>query len=183
MEKILELSESVQGFMDANIINIALAVFIILATRLLNSFFAYIILKICNSKFTEKQIRNNAFYKPLKNFFKVIGLYMAMIILSIPGEIFIKINKLIKIYIIFLIANGFANIVTTRSIIFKKIQEKSNIRKGDVVAKFLVRAIKTVIYIIAGFMIIAEIGYDLSGLITGLGLRKCCDCTCCTRFS
>ena len=40
----------------------------------------------------------------------------------------------------------------------------------DATTKFMVRGIKFLIYAIAVFIIIFEMGYDLSGLITGLGI-------------
>ena len=67
-------------------------------------------------------------------------------------------------------AIGIANSITKKSIFIKKVNERSNKDLDDNSIKILIRVIKALIYIVAIFLIFAELGYDLSGLITGLGL-------------
>lgn len=47
----------------------------------------------------------------------------------------------------------------------EKLQRKSKINPNRD------KLLKVLIYIVAGFMIISEFGYDLNGIITGLGLE------------
>ena len=79
-------------------------------------------------------------------------------------------TKIFKVIVILNTAIGLAKSIYKESFLVRKIIDKSekNIENSSV--KFLIRMIKVLIYIIAGFMIIAELGYDLSGLVTGLGL-------------
>ena len=79
-------------------------------------------------------------------------------------------TKIFKVIVILNTAIGLAKSIDKESFLVRKIIDKSekNIENSSV--KFLIRMIKVLIYIIAGFMIIAELGYDLSGLVTGLGL-------------
>jgi len=81
---------------------------------------------------------------------------------------------LIRIVLIFVISKILVNILTSKSSWIRKMQEKINIETGKKTNKsnseFLAKITKTIIYTIAVFLIIQELGFDLGGLITGLGL-------------
>lgn len=150
------------------------AVIIIAVLDILSPLFSYIIVKIFNWKKTVKEIKENAFYMPLRAFFKVLGIYLA--ILYIKPVFYISqnamniITKIFRILVIINTAIGLGNSVTKKSKLINRIKDKSEKEIDDATTKVIVRVIKALIYIIAGFMIIADLGYDLSGIITGLGL-------------
>lgn len=102
--------------------------------------------------------------------------------LGFSPEVFAIITKIFKIIVIVLVANGLSIFVETNTKILEFLQEKTKYGNNSKIGNFIVKILKTIIYIVAGFIIINELGYDLSGLVAGLGLRKCCSCTCCTRF-
>lgn len=81
---------------------------------------------------------------------------------------------LIRIILIFIIAKILVHILTSKSSWVRKMQEKINIETGKKTNKnnseFLAKITKTIIYVIAVFLIIQELGFDLGGLVTGLGL-------------
>ena len=52
----------------------------------------------------------------------------------------------------------------------KKIKQSDKINVNDQVSNFIGKLIRCIIYIIAGFIVAYEWGYNLSGIITGLGL-------------
>lgn len=55
--------------------------------------------------------------------------------------------------------------------LFLKVKERRNTENEHTV-KFLAKFIRGIIYIIGTFIFISELGYDLSGLITGLGISS-----------
>lgn len=120
----------------------------------------------------KKKIKENGFYKPLKTFFALLGIYIAAIVLKLPDNIFGIITKLFRICIILLTAKGFANLFDSSSESFTKIREKLHMNGTDTTVNFFSKIAKGLIYIVAAFIVIAEFGYDLSGLVTGLGISS-----------
>ena len=55
---------------------------------------------------------------------------------------------------------------------FAKLREKLNFDGNDTTINFFSKVAKALIYIIAGFILITELGYNLGGLATGLGISS-----------
>lgn len=171
MKFINEIIEIFKNITLENIIDFGIGLAIIVIFKILSSPFAYIIVKMF--KFKEKnknKIKSSSFYKPLKTFFVLLGIYMAAIALKLPENIFDIVTKIFKICTILLTAKGFANLFDTSSDTFSKFREKVHFDGTDATVNFFSKIIKAIIYIIAGFIVISELGYDLSGLATGLGI-------------
>lgn len=154
-------------------INIAIAVLIISFCKIISPGLAYILIKMFHFKEKDKnKIKKNAFYKPIKAFVVILGIYIATLFFNIPQNIKLIIMKAFKICIIILAAKGFANLFNTNSESFNKIKTKLNFKGNDTLIIFTSKVLKFVVYIIAGFIIITELGYDLGGLVTGLGISS-----------
>ncbi len=164
----------IDKFNKQTVINLIFAIMIMAIFYILGPFFSYCIIKIFNIKKSSKVIKNNTFYTPLKMFFRITGIYLAILFLkqtfNFSEEIVRTITKVYRIIIIVTLAHSFANSLTKKSKFIKRIKEKSDKEISDTSIKFLLKVVRGIIYIVAGFLIFAEIGYDLSGLITGLGL-------------
>lgn len=155
------------------LIRIGIAIAIIILAKIIGPLIAYIIIKMFNIKEKNKdKIKHNAFYKPIKLLIFTIGIYSATMLFKIPVNIKLIIFKALKICIILITANGFSNLFSTNSSSFKKIQKKLNTNKSDSMLKFISKAFRILVYVIAGFIIITELGYDLGGLVTGLGISS-----------
>lgn len=173
MEFINELIEIFKNLSLENIIDIGIGLAIIVIFKILSSSFAYILVKMFKFKVKDKKkIKSNSFYKPLKTFFVLLGVYIGAMALKLPEDIFNIVTKLFKICIILLIAKGFANLFDTNSDSFGKIREKLHMDGTDTTVNFFSKIAKGLIYIVAAFIVIAELGYDLSGLVTGLGISS-----------
>lgn len=177
MTTINEIKNFFENITFETIIDIWIAIAIIIFFRIFRGTLSYIIIKMF--KFKEKnskKIKNNAFYEPLRSFFGFLGLYLAIVILSKPlgisKEIMDIVTKAFKIVVILTTAVGLANSITTKSHFILKLKEKSyrNLEKNTIV--FIVKAIKIAIYLLAGFLVITELNYNLNGLITGLGISS-----------
>lgn len=81
---------------------------------------------------------------------------------------------LIRIILIIIISKILVHIFTSKTSWIRKTQEKINKAVGKEnnknTSEILSKIAKTIIYTIAVFLIIQELGFDLGGLITGLGL-------------
>ncbi len=173
MEFINEIIEIFKNLSLENIIDIGIGLAIIVIFKILSSSFAYILVKMFKFKVKDKKkIKENGFYKPLKTFFALLGIYIAAIVLKLPDNIFSIITKIFRICIILLTAKGFANLFDSSSESFTKIREKLHMNGTDTTVNFFSKIAKGLIYIVAAFIVIAEFGYDLSGLVTGLGISS-----------
>lgn len=156
-----------------NAIDIGIGLAIIVIFKIISSSLAYIMVKMFKFKVKDKnKIKNNGFYKPLKAFFVVLGIYIGFMVLKLPENIFSVITKIFRICAILLATKGFSNLFDSSSESFAKLREKINFNGNDTTINFFSKVAKALIYIIAGFILITELGYDLGGLATGLGISS-----------
>ena len=157
------------------IVQIAIAIGIVIVFRILSSLVSGIIIKILRPKNKEKKdIRKNPFYLPLKTIFTFIGIYIALNMLketiginAITEGI---VSKVIKIALILFVAKAFGDGLNESYGLFSKIKTKNDKELDKSTISVFLKIIKVAIYVIAGFMIISELGYDISGFITSLGI-------------
>ncbi len=154
-----------------SMIHMLMAIGIIIGAGILSPLIAFIFLKLFYRKEKDiKKIKGNSFYKPLKWVVTCIGVYIAILVLKLPDSVVILATKLFKIITILLIASGFARIFKPGSYVFEKLKENEKLKGNDHILKFLSKVVSVIAYTLALFMIIAELGYDLNGVIAGLGL-------------
>lgn len=172
MENIKHMINSID---EHQIKAVLLALLTVISFKIISSIIAHIIIKIF--KISNKQdIKNNTFYRPLKACFTLLGVYLAILILKLPfkieEQVLLIINKIFRILIILIVANGLAQNLNTKSKLIMKIQNKLNPNKeiNTNSLGFLVKIVKVFIYTVAIILIIQEFGYDLKALITGLGI-------------
>lgn len=175
MEQINNFIKWVQLIEITQIIDIVIAIGIYLIFRILSRSLTYITIRMFKRKSKNKKaIKDNPFYAPLRIFYVVLGIYLAILFLKIPlginDIIFSIVNKIFKISIIILFANGIANSLTVRSNFINRVKEKISPDVEDTMFRFILKAIRILIYIIAGFLVATELGYNLNGLVAGLGI-------------
>ena len=157
------------------IIQIIVAIAIIILFRILSSVVSSIIIRILRPKRKEKtDVKKNPFYLPLRTIFTFIGVYIALNMIkeavAISDGLQVIISKVIKIAMILFVAKAFGQGLDEKNGIFTKIRTKNNKELDQSTIAIILRTIKIVIYIIAGFMVISELGYDISGFLTSLGI-------------
>ena len=81
-------------------------------------------------------------------------------------------QKGIKILLILFVAKAFGEGFDEKNKVFVKIRDKSNRDIDKSTMNAILRITKIAIYVLAGFMVISELGYNISGFITGLGLSS-----------
>lgn len=175
MENIRNFIETIKNIQKEQVIDILIGILVYLLFKILSKSLAYATIKIFKPKTKNKKaIRKHGFYHPLTIFYSILGAYIAILFIKIPlqinAEIMEIVNKVFKILVILLFANGLANSLTTHSNLVKRLKEKINPDIEDSMFKFILKAIRLLIYIVAGFLIITGLGYNLNGLVAGLGL-------------
>lgn len=159
------------------VIQIIIATGVIFVFRILSSVVSSTIIKILRPKGKEKvSVKKNPFYLPLRTIFTFVGIYIALNIIknatTISPDIQSILDKGIKILLILFVAKAFGEGLDEKNRVFVKIRDKSNRDIDKSTMNAILRIAKIAIYVLAGFMVISELGYNISGFITGLGLSS-----------
>lgn len=157
------------------IVDIIIAIGIIVFFRILSGTFSYMIIKIFKIKSKKaKEIKESAFFKPLKVFFIILGIYFAIVFLRVPlqinDQVMDIVTKVFKIISVIEFAVGLANSFTAKTILGKKLRKSLSQKMDDTVFEFVLKITRVLIYIIAIFLVLAILEINLTGLIAGLGL-------------
>lgn len=159
-----------QFLTNDNLIQILISLAIFLVIFLLRPIITYIILKIFNWKKSKKEITQMALYDSIKRFIVLFGVYVAIIYLQISTKQMEYVTKAFRVLTIFIFTVGIANSITPSTSFLKKIQDKMHGENTDGMLSVIAKGIRFIIYVIGGFLIITELGYNLNGLAAGLGL-------------
>ncbi|MBQ1451629.1 MAG: mechanosensitive ion channel family protein [Clostridia bacterium] len=107
--------------------------------------------------------------EPLKTFFLIFGLYLGFAIMNPPDKVMAWLTTAFRICIIVLITwalSNFTPFITSQLIKM----EETNRRTNAVAVRFVANMLKIIIISISVVVIIGELGYNIGGLITGIGL-------------
>ena len=177
MENVENFVQTVKSIQIDQVIDILLAIVIYLMFRIFSRSLSYITIRMFKRKIENKKlIKSSPFYTPLKIFYSILGVYLAILFLKRPigisDDIILILTKVFKISVIILFANGIANSLTINSGFVNRLKEKLNPDLEDSMFKFILKAVRIVVYIIAGFLVLTELNYNLNGLVTGLGISS-----------
>ena len=168
MEKVIKFLGT---FFDVNVFSIRrliIAVAIFVAFFILKSLLARLIIRIFGVKEKEK-IRSNAFYNPLKILFICIGLYLSILILG-PTEIVRSfVTKAFRLVLIMLGTHAVANIVAPGSKFERAIKRRMT-KANDSMIRMICKFLKIFVYIVGVMVIISELGFNINGIIAGIGI-------------
>lgn len=168
------MEELINNIVTNKPISISVAIGIIIIFRIFAPIISYVIIKMFNLR-KKFDIRKSVYYKLLKSILIVFGIYLAVILLKEPFQIDEQVMqfviKIFKVIVILLISKGLSDSLSSRNSFITKLQNMINKDEENSTSIMVIgKILKVLIYIIAAIMIVAEFGYDLSGLITGLGL-------------
>ena len=170
MEVVNSIMNYFKNITTEQILTMVIALAIIILFCLLSSLIAYGIIKIFKWKSKGKEIKENSLYKPLKTVVIWVGLHIAILTLGLPSNVNAICNKIFRIGAIIIIAVGIADMFSPDSKIFRKIASHKRIKGNQTLINFISKVTKGIIYVIATFLVMAELNFNLSGLIAGLGL-------------
>ncbi len=150
------------------IIHILIALGIIILFFIIGPFLTRYIIKLF--KIQNDKIKTSSFYKPLKYFFTFLGIYLALLFLDLPTSITGVIHTVFRIGVIILFTIAFNNALKYSSNFMKKIFGKTSIGNNEHILKIISTILRTLLFCLTVLMITHELGYNISGLIAGLGL-------------
>lgn len=108
----------------------------------------------------------NSLQKPLAYLIGTVGLYIAFAInYNKPG-----VTKVFKILIILIICWGVINYLSNNLFLHLHFGDSSNDTMNTTALRFLANILKIVVIAFGVVMIISEFGYNVNGLLTGLGV-------------
>ena len=170
-----QLAEFWERLTSIQIVDIIIAIGIIIFFRVFSGTFSYMIIRIFKIKSKKaKEIKESAFFKPLKIFFIILGIYLAVVFLKGPLQINEQVmdivTKAFKIISVIEFAVGLANSFTSKTILGKKLRKSLSQKMDDTVFDFVLKITRVLIYVIAVFLVLAILEINLTGLIAGLGL-------------
>lgn len=159
--------------LDVNtVLTYSTALAIIMGVRLASPIVAYVIIYIFHKILKiKKKPSESGFYYPLIFIFTVMGFgFVILHYLELPEGILSLYRKIFRILLILTIADALTNCLEPDSTFFKKLENNTKFNGNEALNSFIGKILKVVIYIIAAFMIITDLGYNLGGLATGLGV-------------
>lgn len=161
----------IENIKERNLTDVLIAIGIIIVFYVVSSLFSRVVMKLLKIKGNDKEkLKDSDIYKALKDIFVCIGIYIALLVLSLPENWFVFCSKIVRTFIVINIAKVLAEIISPDSRIMNKMKNSEKFSDNKVTINIVSKVIRVLLYIVAGFMIIADFGYDLSGLVTGLGL-------------
>lgn len=171
MNELNKIVNYFQKFTLGTIIDIIIAIGIIVVFKIFSTGIANIVTKILRKEIKRVDRKKSVIYRTTKKLINLVGLYIAIVILKKPlfisPIIFEYITKIFKILVIYSLAR-----IVAKTITIERFIKFSDNNDKDGITTFVVKVIRGLVYIIATFISILEFGYDLSGLVTGLGISS-----------
>lgn len=174
MEQVNSWIEVFTDIKDNRLLDIIIAVVIVILSIMISSFFSFLFIKIFKLKEKDKtNIKKNPLYKSIRRVFFFLGVYLAVLVLELPEDWFKVCNTVIRILIIWNVAGTVANLISPESKLIRKIKENNKVHNQDnTIINGVSKFGKIGVYVIAVFIIISELDYDVNSIITGLGLTS-----------
>lgn len=122
-----------------------------------------------NSRATFVHSLLQAYERPLRMFWIVIGLYLALLYLPVSGLEGFN-HKLFRSVVILLIAWGLFNLSGGSSSWLVRLGERYGLQFDQILIPFLSRVFRFLLIVLAFTVLAQEWGYRIDGLIAGLGL-------------
>lgn len=153
------------------VIACAIFLFFLLLRKIFTNYVFSLALKLfskTDSELDEKILL--AFKGPMRFLFVILGFYAALLCLPLDEGRQLLAVKIFRSAIIVLLTWGLYNLQDVHSIFFEKVQEKFDIRFDKILIPFLSKFFRVVTILLAFTVIFQEWGYNINGLIAGLGL-------------
>ena len=170
-----QIIEYLGNITSLQIMDVVVAICIIILFKIFSPTISYIIIRMFKIRAKNKKvIKESAFYKPLAVFFTIFGIYISIVFLKVPlaitDEAMQIVKKIFEIVSVIAFARGLAASFEPKSSLVKKMKEKTGKDVEDSMFDFILKIVRAIIYIVAGFIVITLLGVNLNGLVAGLGV-------------
>ena len=156
-----------------NYLLIVFGVIVFLALYLLRNKLSTVILNIFGKIFFKKENKEEkresllkSLHKPLSYFFMLLGLFIGIYI-NLQKPIIVKSFKILTILII---CWAIVNYLSNNLFILFHFSEDSDDKMNTTAIRFVSNILKIVVIAFATVMVISELGYNINGLLTGIGV-------------
>lgn len=170
MNTLLNTIDWIKDIDQVQIINFIIGMVILIIFFISSPFMSYIIVKIFYRNESKESIKESNLYRAIKTFFRLFGLYVFSKVIELNDIQNAFCDKCFKIIVIWTIARLISGVFETRTIILEKLDKQSKANKNLFMSSLTDIIIKLVLYIIAAYLSVKEFGFDVAGLITGLGI-------------
>lgn len=172
MEQLNSWIEAFTDIKENRILDIIIAFVIVILSIMISSFFSFLVIKIFKLKEKDQtNIKKHPLYKSIRRVFLFLGIYIAVLVLKLPEDWFKVCNALIRILIIWNVAGIISNLISPESKLIRKIKASNKVHGDDTLINAISKFGKVGVYVIAVFIIISELGYDINSIITGLRIN------------
>ncbi len=149
------------------LISALIFLFALLVRGIFTGFIFYMILRFTRKTKTDlDRAALLAFEGPVKVFFIAVGLYLALFYLPLPPAIIAFVSNMFRSAVIILLAWGFYNLAGGEAYL----EVSGKMKLDQSLSIFASKALRAVIIALSVVIIAQEWGYDVSGLVAGLGL-------------
>lgn len=162
-ESTFENGEKLTALIVSVVIFILLALFKNKISKLLLSIFSKLFLK---NKDEYRQPLFDSLLKPLSTFFLALGIF-CLTYINLPKN---SILKTFKIVVILIICWAFVNYLSNNLFLLFHFGKNADSKMNTTVIKFISNILKIVVISFAVVMVISELGYNINGLLTGIGV-------------
>ena len=169
MDKINEVFTWMQNIELNQIIDVIVAIVGIILAVILSPLISYWISKIFHMKYKRKEIKQTATYTTVRNFIFVFGVYGSLSLLDLNSELRGLLDKTFRIAMIWTVAKAVADGFSKGKAIASKFRNKV---ENDPMINLIDKFVKFILYILAAYLTLQEFGFDLGGVLTGLGLSS-----------
>ncbi len=169
MDKINEILTWMQNIELNQIIDVIVAIVGIILAVILSPLISYWISKIFHMKYKRKEIKQTATYTTVRNFIFVFGVYGSLSLLDLNSELRGLLDKTFRIAMIWTVAKAVADGFSKGKAIASKFRNKV---ENDPMINLIDKFVKFILYILAAYLTLQEFGFDLGGVLTGLGLSS-----------
>ena len=146
------------------IFHVQIAIGVIIFFILFRTIFSRAVIKTYYTIIKKKKIaKDSSMYKSLNNFFLVLGIFIALFVLPFNNRIDFVIQKAFKLFVLFYLFKGITRLANEDSKIFKPSQDRA-------VNMFIFKIARIMIWLVYIFIVLKELGYDLTGVVAGLGI-------------
>lgn len=151
--------------------DVQIAIVLVIVCYITKSIFAKFVLGII-FKFQKRKekpkAKDSKMFKPLEMMYVFLGIFLAIKILPFGAQVQSVMKTLLKVALIIFITKFATSVILVKeSKLMKRLFAKST---NEAVDNFICKILGVIVWIVSVFIIFAELGYDLSALVTGLGL-------------
>ena len=170
MEEIRQWLSSIDLNRLLTIFDIQIAIGVVIFFFAFRHVFSKLIIKIYYVLIRKKRVlKESSMYKIFNGFFTILGLFLAVRIISKNAQLLYFANKIFEIVVAYCITKAVSSQLVYDSPAMKMILKDDN----KAVDKLICKLLRILLWVIFFFVIINLLGFDLSGfggLITGLGI-------------